>query len=169
MPTFSNFNSFFALLQFQRILCFLAHCVISIVIVVIHNDMFSQSRCLYGKMLIIDKRTLKTNRLHFRQDNLCQNRPSRNSTPTKSHSMRCLNMHRRLQLPETTLDISSFLLNKLSNQTPHSFQGVLPWFLLWPTICTILYEPNYLAMKKFRFHRRIILGKYSDSFPNFSR
>lgn len=42
----------------------------------------------------------------------------------KFHSVRCLNMYRRLQLPEITSDLLSFHLNNLPNRTSHSFQAV---------------------------------------------
>ncbi|KAG1144930.1 hypothetical protein G6F37_002792 [Rhizopus arrhizus] len=35
--------------------------------------------------------------------------------------------------------------NFMTNQTPRSFQAVLPWFLRWPTICTILHELDHLC------------------------
>ncbi|KAG1048806.1 hypothetical protein G6F43_008829 [Rhizopus delemar] len=76
----------------------------------------------------------------------CSFHPSQ--TLTKSHSIHCLNMHRRLQLPETMVDPLSFLLNKLLHRIPHSFQAVPPWFLRWPTICTILHELDYLCHDK---------------------
>ncbi|KAG1579052.1 hypothetical protein G6F48_011453 [Rhizopus delemar] len=70
------------------------------------------------------------------------------TTLTKSHSIHCLNMHRRLQLPETIVDPLSFFLNKLPHRTLHSFRAVLPWPLRWPTICTILHEFDYLCHDK---------------------
>ncbi|KAG0750046.1 hypothetical protein G6F57_011133 [Rhizopus arrhizus] len=75
----------------------------------------------------------------------CPFHPSQ--TLTKSHSIQCLNMHRRLQLPETIVYPLSFFLNKLLQQIPQPFQAALPWFLRWPAICTI-FELNYLCHDK---------------------
>ncbi|KAG1089154.1 hypothetical protein G6F40_013358 [Rhizopus arrhizus] len=71
---------------------------------------------------------------------------------TRSHSIRCLHMHRRLQMPFTEPDPLSFLLNKLPAKKqqygiasrrpdPHRFSA---WKIRWPNICQILFELDYL-------------------------
>ncbi|KAG1539847.1 hypothetical protein G6F47_007244 [Rhizopus delemar] len=67
---------------------------------------------------------------------------------TKQHAVRCLDMHHRLQMPETVQGPLSFLLNRLPNRIPCSSHSASPWFIRWPAICTILYELDYL------FHRK---------------
>ncbi|ORE18707.1 hypothetical protein BCV71DRAFT_255302 [Rhizopus microsporus] len=44
---------------------------------------------------------------------------------TKQHAIYCLNIHHRLQIPETTTDPLSFLLNRLLNSKPRSRQAKL--------------------------------------------
>jgi hypothetical protein len=67
---------------------------------------------------------------------------------TKQHAVRCLDMHHRLQMPETVQDPLSFLLNRLPNRIPCSSHSASPWFIRWPVICTILYELDYLFHHK---------------------
>ena len=55
--------------------------------------------------------------------------------------------------PSTTItwnNIWSSVLpfEQLLNRIPYSFQVILPWFLRWPTICTILHELDYLCHEK---------------------
>ncbi|KAG1511296.1 hypothetical protein G6F46_007124 [Rhizopus delemar] len=79
-------------------------------------------------------------------------------------------MHRRLQLPEMIVDPLSFLLNKLPRRTQHSFQAVLPWSLRWPTICTILYELDYLCHDKIPPSPPPYVGqRFLEWLPNVSR
>ncbi|KAG1476063.1 hypothetical protein G6F45_014077 [Rhizopus arrhizus] len=67
---------------------------------------------------------------------------------TKAHAIHCLQMHRRLMMPETISDPLSFLLNILPARKPRSFNTTLSWTLRWPIICTILYELDYLHHTK---------------------
>ncbi|KAG1361628.1 hypothetical protein G6F61_014250 [Rhizopus arrhizus] len=63
---------------------------------------------------------------------------------TKAHTIHCLQMHRRLMMPETISDPLSFLLNMLPTKKPRSPSITLSWTIRWPTICRILYELDYL-------------------------
>ncbi|KAI8351184.1 hypothetical protein BD560DRAFT_456281 [Blakeslea trispora] len=76
----------------------------------------------------------------------CPRHPHRSLT--KSHAIRCLQMHHRLMMPESVGDPLSFLLNILSTRRPRSFAAVIPWTIRWPAICTILYELDYLQHSK---------------------
>ena len=67
---------------------------------------------------------------------------------TKQHAIHCLNIHRRLQIQETTTDPLSFLLNRLPNSKPRSRQVKLFWSFKWPILCSILQEMGYLYHKK---------------------
>ncbi|KAG1300341.1 hypothetical protein G6F66_000019 [Rhizopus arrhizus] len=67
---------------------------------------------------------------------------------TKAHTIHCLQMHRRLMMPETISDPLSFLLNMLPTKKPRSPNTTLSWTIRWPTICRILYELDYLHHAK---------------------
>ncbi|KAG1003992.1 hypothetical protein G6F27_010549 [Rhizopus arrhizus] len=67
---------------------------------------------------------------------------------TKAHTIHCLQMHRRLMMPETISDPLSFLLNMLPTKKPRSPNTTLSWTIRWPTICRILYELDYLYHAK---------------------
>ena len=47
-------------------------------------------------------------------------------------------------MPSTIEDPLSFLLNLLPTKLPRSSRTVTPWTLRWPTICSILFELDYL-------------------------
>jgi hypothetical protein len=77
----------------------------------------------------------------------------------KFHYIHCLNMQRRLQLPETVSDHLSFLLNKSLTEYHVSFkQSLLNFFDGWPFASSSMSLVTY-AMKKFRPQHRLILGK----------
>ncbi|KAG1124899.1 hypothetical protein G6F42_009198 [Rhizopus arrhizus] len=67
---------------------------------------------------------------------------------TKAHTIHCLQMHRRLMMPETISDPLSFLLNMLPTKKHRSPNTTLSWTIRWPTICRILYELDYLYHAK---------------------
>ena len=67
---------------------------------------------------------------------------------TKAHAVHCLQMHRKLMMPETISDPLSFLLNMLPTRKPRSPNTVSSWTIRWPTICRILYELDYLFHAK---------------------
>ncbi|KAG1195055.1 hypothetical protein G6F70_008529 [Rhizopus microsporus] len=67
---------------------------------------------------------------------------------TKAHAVHCLQMHRKLMMPETISDPLSFLLNMLPTRKPRSPNTVRSWTIRWPTICRILYELDYLFHAK---------------------
>ncbi|KAG1555955.1 hypothetical protein G6F49_006702 [Rhizopus delemar] len=54
----------------------------------------------------------------------CPSHPTQ--IPTRQHVIRCLDMHHRLQMPETVQDPLSFLLNKLPNRIRCSSHSVSP-------------------------------------------
>ncbi|KAG1046605.1 hypothetical protein G6F43_010916 [Rhizopus delemar] len=67
----------------------------------------------------------------------------------RSHAIRCLHMHQRLQMPSTEPDPLSFLLNKLPTKRKngalkHPSSTPSAWTVRWPTICQILFELDYL-------------------------
>ncbi|EIE90659.1 hypothetical protein RO3G_15370 [Rhizopus delemar RA 99-880] len=67
----------------------------------------------------------------------------------RSHAIRCLHMHQRLQMPSTEPDPLSFLLDKLptkrkNSALKHPSSTPLAWTVCWPTICQILFELDYL-------------------------
>ncbi|ORE09053.1 hypothetical protein BCV72DRAFT_321315 [Rhizopus microsporus var. microsporus] len=64
------------------------------------------------------------------------------------HTIHCLQMHRRLMMSQTISDPLSFLLNMLPTKKPRSPNTTLSWTIRWPTICRILYEPDYLYQAK---------------------
>jgi hypothetical protein len=68
---------------------------------------------------------------------------------TKAHAIHCLQMHRRLMMPEAISDPLSFLLNMLPTRKSRSPNTTLSWSIRWPTICRILYELDYLYHAKF--------------------
>ncbi|KAG1053262.1 hypothetical protein G6F43_004648 [Rhizopus delemar] len=69
---------------------------------------------------------------------------------TRSHAIRCLHMHQRLQMPSTEPDPLSFLLNKLPTKRRNGALKHPPpstpsaWTIRWPTIYQILFELDYL-------------------------
>ncbi|KAG1180414.1 hypothetical protein G6F70_001482 [Rhizopus microsporus] len=67
---------------------------------------------------------------------------------TKAHAIHCLQMHRKLMMPETISDPLFFLLNMLPTRKPRSPNTVRSWTIRWPTICRILYELDYLYHAK---------------------
>lgn len=71
---------------------------------------------------------------------------------TRKHAIRCLHMHRRLQMPHSIADPSSFLLNQLPmlkrRSPPTQRDRYTVWFTRWPVICQILYELDYLQHEK---------------------
>ncbi|KAG1128454.1 hypothetical protein G6F42_005961 [Rhizopus arrhizus] len=67
---------------------------------------------------------------------------------TKAHTIHCLQMHRRLMMPETISDPLSFLLNMLPTKKHRSPNTTLSWTIRWPIICRILYELDYLYHAK---------------------
>ncbi|EPB88091.1 hypothetical protein HMPREF1544_05153 [Mucor circinelloides 1006PhL] len=78
---------------------------------------------------------------------------------TKSHAIKCLQMHRRLMTPETITDPLSFLLNLLPTRRPKSPSKAIPWNIRWPAICTILFELDYLQHSKIPPSPPINLGQ----------
>jgi len=78
---------------------------------------------------------------------------------TKSHAIKCLQMHRRLMMPETITDPLSFLLNLLPTRRPKSPSKAIPWNIRWPAICTILFELDYLQHSKIPPSPPINLGQ----------
>ncbi|KAI8359162.1 hypothetical protein BD560DRAFT_374484 [Blakeslea trispora] len=77
---------------------------------------------------------------------LCPRHPQRSLTKTRA--IHCLQMHRRLAMPESIADPLSFLLNILPVRRPRSFEAAIAWSLRWPAICQILYELDYLQHSK---------------------
>jgi hypothetical protein len=65
--------------------------------------------------------------------------PRRPGQPfTKAHAIHCLQMHRRLMMPEAISDPLSFLLNMLPTRRPRSPNTALSWSIRWTNICRIL-------------------------------
>ncbi|KAG0763500.1 hypothetical protein G6F57_000790 [Rhizopus arrhizus] len=74
---------------------------------------------------------------------------------SKNHAINCLDMHRRLFVPETIRDPLSFLLNMLPLRPSVPFPNLaLTWSQRWPIICSILYELDQLH------HDKLIPIKY---------
>ncbi|KAG0798819.1 hypothetical protein G6F22_003841 [Rhizopus arrhizus] len=73
---------------------------------------------------------------------------------SKSHAINCLDMHRRLFMPETIRDPLSFLLNMLPLRPLVLPNLALTWSQRWPIICSILYELDQLH------HDKLIPIKY---------
>ncbi|KAG1396711.1 hypothetical protein G6F60_009458 [Rhizopus arrhizus] len=67
---------------------------------------------------------------------------------TKAHTIHCLQMHRRLMMPETISGPLSFLLKMLPTKKPRSPNTTLSWTIRWPIICRIPYELDYLYHAK---------------------
>ncbi|KAI9485897.1 MAG: hypothetical protein EXX96DRAFT_546942 [Benjaminiella poitrasii] len=67
---------------------------------------------------------------------------------TRRHAVICLQLHRRLQMPETIENPLSFLLNQLPTKKPVSSHSVSPWHIRWPSICLILDELDQLQYNK---------------------
>ena len=63
---------------------------------------------------------------------------------SKKHGINCLNMHRRLFMPETIPDPLSFLLNMLPSRPSVPSGLALSWSQRWPIICSILHELDQL-------------------------
>ncbi|KAG1501746.1 hypothetical protein G6F52_012433 [Rhizopus delemar] len=84
----------------------------------------------------------------------CPKRPMQQLS--KNHAINCLDMHRRLFIPETVQDPLSFLLNILplrpSISPPPS--SALTWHQRWPIIRSILHELDQLH------HDKLIPAKY---------
>ncbi|KAI7904378.1 uncharacterized protein BX663DRAFT_432302, partial [Cokeromyces recurvatus] len=76
----------------------------------------------------------------------CPYHPSQMFSPT--HSIECLHMQRRLQIPRTVTDPLSFLLNQLPIKKLKYSQNVAPWTIRWPAICITLHEMDYLFHEK---------------------
>ncbi|KAI8638054.1 hypothetical protein BD408DRAFT_324075, partial [Parasitella parasitica] len=57
-----------------------------------------------------------------------------------SHVIESLQIHRRLQLPDSTNDRLSFLSDLLSLKKPKNAQSIASW----PEICVILFELNHI-------------------------
>ncbi|KAI7903950.1 uncharacterized protein BX663DRAFT_530594 [Cokeromyces recurvatus] len=77
----------------------------------------------------------------------CPYHPSQ--TFSRTHSIECLHMHHRLQMPRTVTDPLCFLLNQLLTKKLKCSQDMAHWTIRWPVICIILHEMNYL------FHERL--------------
>ncbi|KAG0805919.1 hypothetical protein G6F16_012368 [Rhizopus arrhizus] len=72
-----------------------------------------------------------------------------NVTLTRSRTIKCLYMHRRLQMSRTEADLLSFLLNQLPNKckklmSPNANSTNSAWTVRWPAICQILFELDYM-------------------------
>ncbi|KAI9482702.1 MAG: hypothetical protein EXX96DRAFT_630717 [Benjaminiella poitrasii] len=67
---------------------------------------------------------------------------------TRQHAIICLQMHCRLQMPETIEDSLSFLLNQLPTKKTISSHSVSPWHIRCPSICLILHELDQLQYNK---------------------
>ena len=63
---------------------------------------------------------------------------------TKTYTIHCLQMHRRLMMPQTISNSLSFFLDMLPTRKPRSPNTILSWSIRWPTICRVLYEFDYL-------------------------
>jgi hypothetical protein len=74
---------------------------------------------------------------------------------SKNHAISCLDMYRRLSMPETIRDPLSFLLNMLLLRPSVPQNLALAWSHRWPIICSILYELDQLQ------HDKLILIKHS--------
>ncbi|ORE21951.1 hypothetical protein BCV71DRAFT_273065 [Rhizopus microsporus] len=85
-------------------------------------------------------------------------------------------MRNRLQLSKSIDDLLSYLLNRLPPTllTKKTRKSIDIWLILWPTICVILLEMDYLAHSQFpeasnhlgeSFVKRLcyIQQKFSDS------
>ncbi|KAG1587637.1 hypothetical protein G6F47_010874 [Rhizopus delemar] len=72
----------------------------------------------------------------------CPRHPNNNLS--RRHAISCLNMHRRLCMPEAIADPISFLLNMLSTRTFVPSSIALSWSCRWPAICSILHELDQL-------------------------
>ncbi|KAG1056034.1 hypothetical protein G6F43_002034 [Rhizopus delemar] len=67
-----------------------------------------------------------------------------NNNLSRRHAISCLNMHRRLCMPETIADPISFLLNMLPTRTFVPSSIALSWTCRWPVICSMLHELDQL-------------------------
>ncbi|ORE00727.1 hypothetical protein BCV72DRAFT_173995, partial [Rhizopus microsporus var. microsporus] len=67
---------------------------------------------------------------------------------TKAHAIYCLQIHRRLIMPQTISDPLSFLLNMLPTKKLRAPNTTHSWTIRWPTICRNLYELDYLYRAK---------------------
>ncbi|KAI9470611.1 MAG: hypothetical protein EXX96DRAFT_490702, partial [Benjaminiella poitrasii] len=76
----------------------------------------------------------------------CPTHPSQRLT--RPRAIICLQMHRRLQMPETIDDPLSFLLSQLPTKKPVSSRSVSTWHIRWPSICLILHELDQLQHNK---------------------
>ncbi|CEP14724.1 hypothetical protein [Parasitella parasitica] len=63
---------------------------------------------------------------------------------SRTHATNCLQIHSRLQLPESIQDPLSFLLNLLPLKNPTNAQYSASWAVRWPAICLILYELDHI-------------------------
>ncbi|KAG1540170.1 hypothetical protein G6F49_012192 [Rhizopus delemar] len=73
---------------------------------------------------------------------------------SKNHAINCLDMHRRLFMPETVQDPLSFLLNMLPLRPSIPPSSALTWYQRWPIICSILHELDQLH------HDKLIPARY---------
>lgn len=66
---------------------------------------------------------------------------------TRIHSLSCLNIHNRLQMPKSIDDPLSYLLNLLPTTllTKKAKKLIDGWLICWPSICAILPEIDYMA------------------------
>ncbi|KAI9476271.1 MAG: hypothetical protein EXX96DRAFT_601922 [Benjaminiella poitrasii] len=76
----------------------------------------------------------------------CTTHPSQHLT--RRHAIICLQIHRRLQMPETIEDPLSFLLDQLPIKKPASSYSVSPWHIQRPFICLILHKLDQLQHNK---------------------
>ncbi|KAG1524951.1 hypothetical protein G6F52_003757 [Rhizopus delemar] len=67
-----------------------------------------------------------------------------NNNLLRRHAISCLNMHRRLCIPEAIADLISFLLDTLPTRTFLPSSTALSWTCRWPAICSILHELDQL-------------------------
>ncbi|KAI8967051.1 hypothetical protein BDF20DRAFT_891932, partial [Mycotypha africana] len=70
---------------------------------------------------------------------------------TRKHSIICLHMHRRLQMPCTVNDPISFLLSMLptiKTRNKQNIQRFSSWKIRWPALYQILFELDYLHHDK---------------------
>ncbi|KAL4209705.1 hypothetical protein AB4K20DRAFT_1977725 [Rhizopus microsporus] len=67
---------------------------------------------------------------------------------SKKHTVSCLDMHRRLFMPETIRDPLSSLLNMLLLRPSIPPNLALIWSQRWPIICSLLYELDQLHHNK---------------------
>jgi hypothetical protein len=67
---------------------------------------------------------------------------------SKSHAILCLNMHKRLYMPESIADPLSFLLNQLPTHPPTSSRLLSKWLIRWPSICHIPHDLDNLFHNK---------------------